>query len=255
MTWSVVNAMSWGRRGPGSGTGRVVDEAVVGVDHPVVEVGRLQPVAEEEHLAGGRVDLGVGRHAGGREPAVPRGGAEGLEGERVEAVEVAALPERGDGLAGVDDHVGAGRVLHPAPGAPAAGGLGRLGALGDPGPQGAAGLLLGLEALGADEAVAVRRPPVPEGHGVDHAVAVEGVVALDREVDGVLGVAEVDALEVVGQGALDHVHDVDGPLLVLRAPGPAAVGVVVVVGQRAQRPSDQLDVHRSSSVVGRSDPF
>ena len=50
-----------------------------------------------------------------------------LEGAGIERVEVAALPEAREGLAVVDDDVGARRVLHAAAGAPAVVALGLLG--------------------------------------------------------------------------------------------------------------------------------
>jgi len=128
--------------------------------------------------------------------------AEVVQGERVEPVQVAALVEAGHGDPGVHDDVGGGGVLHPAARAPAV--LAQRGArvLRQPGPQRAAGFLLGQQPVGANEPVPVGHLPVPERHLVDHPVAVEGVVPDDGRVQRVLGVAQVHAVQVVGQLAL-----------------------------------------------------
>jgi hypothetical protein len=90
-----------------------------------------------------------------------------------------------------------------------------------------AGGLLGLQAHGADEAIAVLGPPAVKADHVHHAVAVERVIAADRVVHRVFGIAQIDAIEVVGQIA-DHV-EVGGVVLgMVRPPGPGAVGMVVV---------------------------
>ena len=127
----------------------------------------------------------------------------GLERQRVDAVEVAALVEAGQRGAAVHDHVGARRVLHQGPRAPAVVALGDLHGFGEARPQRAAGLVLGREPVGADEPVAVERFSVPEADDVHHAVAVEGVVTPDRLVQRVLGVAQIDAVEIGGNLALD----------------------------------------------------
>ena len=132
------------------------------------------------------------------------------------------------------------RVLHQRPCAPAVVALGDLDGLGDARPQRPARVLLGDEAVGADEPVAVERLSVAEADDVHHAVAVERVVDLQRRVQRVLGVAQVHAVEVGRDLALDDLEVVGVPLGGLRAPRPGAVGVVVVLGQRGQELADDL---------------
>ena len=71
--------------------------------------------------------------------------------------------------------------------------------------SGAPALALALEAVGADPAVAVGRLPVGDVDRVDHPVAVEPVVAAVRLVLWVGTVADVDAVQVVG----DLAHDLE----------------------------------------------
>ena len=67
-------------------------------------------------------------------------------------------------------------------------------------------LLLELEALILDKAIAVACFTVAELDGVDHAVAVEGVISLLAEhMHGVRSYAEKVTLQVVRYGA-DHLH-------------------------------------------------
>src|SRR5690606_38211409 len=81
---------------------------------------------------------------------------------------------------------------------------------------------------------------------VDHPVAVEGVVAGDGQVERVLGVADVEPVEVGGDGPLHHLHVVGRPLGGLGPPRAGAVGVVVVDGQRgAQLVDDPWGDHGS----------
>ena len=89
------------------------------VDDAVMHVRGLFAVVEEQQLAGFRVDLRVRRHTPvDREVPVPGLLAQGAGGERVDAVQIAALVEAGQRDAPVDDDVGARRVLHPGAGAP-----------------------------------------------------------------------------------------------------------------------------------------
>ncbi len=165
-----------------------------------------------------------------------------LQGYRVEGVEVTALPEAGEGLTVVHDDVGAGGVLHPTARTPAVLTLGVLGEFEHPGPERLGGVLLGQEAIGANEAVPVAGPAVVEGDLVQHPVAVEGVVHPDGGVDRVLGVAEVDAGEVGGQLAFDG-EVVGVPLPVVGPPGPGAVGMVIVSRQRRRHRAAQRGGH------------
>ena len=219
----------------------VMRQALVRVNDPVVQVRCARSVVEKKELAGAAVHLGVGRDPQlGREGTAPAAFSQVVQGQRVEQVQVTALVEAGHGDAGVHHHVGGGRVLHPAAGAPARP-LGQFRVLGDPGPQRAARLLLGGQAVGADEPVPVGHLPVPERDLVDHAVAVERVVPGDGGVQRVLGVAQVNAVQVGGQLAGDL--QVIGVVLdVLRPPGPGPVGVIVVVWQGGQQLGVDLDV-------------
>jgi hypothetical protein len=210
-----------------------------------VQVGRVGAVVEEQQLARAVVHLGVRGHAPVGEGAAPGLLAERLRGARVEPVQVAALVEARQRDPAADEHVGAGRVLHPAAGAPAVLAQRRVGSFGQPRPQRPAGLLLGEEPLGADEPVAVERVPVPEADDVHHPVAVERVVVADRRVHGVLGVAQVHPVEVGRHRAGDDGQVVGPPLGGLRAPRPGPVGMVVVRREGGQQPADDLDVHDS----------
>ena len=170
----------------------------------------------------------------------------GLGRERVDAVEIPALVEAGQRGAAVHDDVGARRVLHQRPRAPAVVALGDLHRLGQARPQRAAGFVLGRQPVGADEPVAVERFSVPEADDVDHAVAVERVVELQRRVQRVLGVAQIHPVEVPRDLAFDGGEVVGVPLGGLRPPRTGAVRVVVVLGQRRQELADDLDIHQNS---------
>ena len=87
-----------------------------------------------------------------------------------------------------------------------------------------------------------------------HAVAVERVVGLDRGVQRVLGVAQVDAVEVGRDLALDDGQVVGVPLGGLRSPRPGAVRVVVVLGQRRQELADDFDVQWSLDLLWPTAP-
>ena len=222
----------------------VVHQLVVLVDHPVVHVGRLLAVVEEQQFAGGVVDLGVRRHSPlERERALPVRLAKGVAGIRVNPVQVAALVEAGQGRTAVHDHVGAGGILHQCPCAPAFVALGDLHRFGQAWPQRSARLVLCGKSVGTNEPVAVEGFPVAEPHDVHHAVAVERMVELERRVQWVLGVAQVDAVQVAWDLALDGGQAVGVPFGGLRAPRTRAVGVVVVLGQGGEELPDDLDIH------------
>ncbi len=228
----------------------VVRQLVALVDDAVVHVRGLLAVVEEQQLAGFRVDLRVRRHAPvDREVPVPGLLAQRVGRERVDAIQIAALVEAGQRDAAVDDDVGARRVLHPGAGAPAPVALGQLHRLGQARPQRLARLVLGQETIGADKAVAVERFSVAEPDDVHHAVAVERVIGLQRRVQRVFGVAQIDAVEVAGDLALDGDQVVGVPLAGLRPPRTGSVRVVVVFGQGRQELADDFDVHVSDPSV------
>jgi hypothetical protein len=224
----------------------VVQALTVRVEHAVPEVRRSGRVAEVDQLAGRGIELGVRRHAAGRRP---RRGAALLERLGIHPVRVAALVERRERLAAVDDDVRRRRVLHPAARAPAV--AERLaGGLGDAGPERRPGGELGGEAGGAHEAVAVRRGAAAEPDRVHHAVAVERVVAADRGHHRVLGVAEVDAVERGRDRTLDDVELVGVVLDEGRPPRAGAVRVVVVRRQPVGEPADLADAHGGTAYAG-----
>ena len=93
-------------------------------------------------------------------------------------------------------------------------------------PQRAAGLLLGLEAARAHPAVAIGRAAALEVDLVQHPVAVERMEAAERLVDLVLGVADIDAVDVGRDRALDDIEIGSVHLLVQRRPGAVEIGMV-----------------------------
>src|SRR5205085_353606 len=113
-----------------------------------------------------------------------------------------ALVEAGERLTAVDAHVGAGGILQKTLCA-AAGALAPRRDFRDARPQRAARGLFLDEAVGAHEAVAERRASILEAHRAQQAVAVEGMVAAERLMERVLGVAEIHAGEVAGNLAFD----------------------------------------------------
>ena len=217
----------------------------VGGQLAVVEVGRRQPVVEEQHLPGALVDLRVRRDPLGGEPSAEVGPPLRLEGARIVSVQVPAHPEAGQRLAAVDHHVGARRVLQPRTRSPPVLAPRRRRVLGHPRPQRLPGLTLRHERLGAHEPVGVAGLAVGEAHRVQHAVPVEGVVEADRRQERVLGVAQVDPGQVVGQLALDR--QVPGVVLdVLGPPGARAVRMCVVLGQSRLEVVVHLGLHGCS---------
>ena len=136
-----------------------VDELAAGAHHAVVEVRGGLAVAEHEQLAGALVDLGVGGHAGrAGEGSDPGCLAAVVERQRIELVDVAALPEARQRDAVVHDHVGARGVLHPAARAQPSSRFDCSGRPSIPVHSDSAAVLLGEEPVGAYEAVAVARP-------------------------------------------------------------------------------------------------
>ena len=121
----------------------------------------------------------------------------GFGRQRVDPVQIPALVETGQRGAAMHDDIGARCVLHQRARAPAVVTLGDLHRLGQARPQRTAGFVLGRQSVGADESVAVERFSVPETDDVNHAVAVEGVVELQRRVQRVLGVAQIHPVQIL----------------------------------------------------------
>ncbi|WP_246111282.1 hypothetical protein [Terrabacter aerolatus] len=78
---------------------------------------------------------------------------------------------------------------------------------------------------------------------MDHPVTVERVIVLERRVDRVLGVAQVDPVEVRRYLPLDDLEVVGPELGGLRPPRTRALGMGVVRGQRREHPTDDVDIH------------
>ncbi len=186
-------------------------------------------------------------HAVERRPARD---AERFERLGIEAVRLAALIERGERDAGVRDDVGAGGILEAAVRAEPRPERGPR-RIHQAAPQRAARFLLGHQAARAHETIAIADLAAAEIQLVDHRVAVERVIAAERLVNLVLGVAQVDAVEIGGHGALEHRQVVRGDFLVLRRPRARQVGMVAVP-QRGPDGRELLESHcRSLPKAGR----
>src|SRR5207245_5443459 len=153
--------------------------------------GRERRVAEEEHLAGLGVHLRVRGHGAG-EPPVEVELAERLQGARLHARREGGLHQREE-AAGVPDDVRVAGVLEARR-------LARVD-VEEPGEESAARGALLLETGGQHVAVPVVRASVAERDGVDHAVAVEPVIAPGRLEGGVGAVTVVGAGELVWDAA------------------------------------------------------
>src|SRR5437660_5539783 len=98
--------------------------------------------------------------------------------------------------------VGVGGVLEPSVGARAARNVG-IGPIHQARPYRALCFLLGGERLGVNPAVAVGRLAVLEFDAMHHAVAVEPMIAPTRLKDRIGAIAEICAVEVLGNFADD----------------------------------------------------
>src|SRR3989344_4874769 len=103
-------------------------------------------------------------------------------------------------------------------------------------------LLLRLEAARADETVAIMRLAAAEIDLVDHAVAVERVIFAQRLVNLVLGIAQINAVEILRDRALDHLEVISVDLFILRGPCTGQIGVVARL-KRAADCGQPLDCH------------
>ncbi len=194
----------------------------------------LRRIAEADHVAAHRVELGVGGEGLALYLAVEVPVAMGLQRDGVHGDGRAVLLQRPQ-LAAVDDGVGVGGAADPA----ADGGVivDRVTVVAE---QGLAGLVLQLPLVGPDPAVLEIDPPLMEAERGDHPVAVEpdvvahargelrigvhpeeGAVDVLRDLAVHIQVGQVDliagrgheALEVRGAGEMDHLS-----LLSLRSP-------------------------------------
>ncbi len=177
------------------------------------------------------------------ELAVPAFLSECLRRHRIETIQISALVEAGESSPPVNDDVGAGRVLHPGARTLAALGATEFGRLGESGPQGAAGILLGRQPVSPYESIAVERLSVTKAHDVNHSVAVEGMISLHRGMERILGVAQVDTVEVFRNLTEYDFEVVRFELGGLGLPRAGAIRVIVIGGKRGQQLAYDFDVH------------
>ena len=223
---------------PGQWHRDIVGQPAARIDDAVMHVRRVLRVVEEHQLAGRLVDLGMRRDPVER---YPRRDAFAVERFGIDDIALAALIKGRDRLAAVHDDVGGGGILQPAvraePGA-----LRHAGTVHQPTPQRTARDLFGFEAARANEAVAVGRNAVLEADLMKHAIAVERMMAAERLVDLIFSVSQIDAVDVVGNAALEDFKVEGVDLLDLRRPCARQIGVVA----RLERRSDwrkSVDAH------------
>ena len=184
-------------------------ERAVAVHHAIVHVRRLLSVGEEQELAGALVDLGMRRDRQAPHARIELQLADGGQVVRTHLVDGAPEVPHRHQVAGVELHIGVGGVLHRHVGPVLARRI--LDAL----PQGLAGGQFFAQAVGGDPAVLVLHPAAFETHRVQHAVAIEPVVAARRLEAAVGAVAHIHAVEVLRHLALD-VGEVQRQLVVDR---------------------------------------
>ncbi|MND91115.1 hypothetical protein D3C80_832260 [compost metagenome] len=229
------------------GDRRVVRPPPIRRDHAVIHVGRVLGVVEEQQLAGPFIHPRMGRH-----PVQRRPGRDAFifQGVGVQLIGLAALVEGRQRLARMDHHIGAGRILDAAVSAEA-GTLRHVRPVHHPAPQALARLLFGLEAAPPNKAVAIVRLAIPKADLMQHSVAVERMMAAQGRVHLVLGIAEIDAVDVRRDRALDHLQIEGVHLLMLGRPRPAQIGVVAGLEGRDDG-RQTLDLHGSSPGSGRT---
>ena len=137
------------------------------------------------------------------------------------------------------DHVGVGGILDPE--AVSVAPRIALGVLHESGPQGSARLGLVVEGLGPDVPIAVPHLPVLEVRGMDHAVAVEHVIAAGRLELPVRAVAEVHAVEVA-RHLTDDRRVVEGEFVVDGREDSEGYGLSSVAVDRGSSDGDGLAV-------------
>ncbi len=178
--------------GRGQSDVAAVHQLAVGSRGVQAQVRREGAVPEEDHLAGGGVDLGMGRHRPGEstvEVVFPDGGE--LSGE---LHRTGRFHQRQQG-ARVAHDVGVRGVLHqPDLGDHVGVGLAELAQPTEQGPPGAA---FGEQPGRFDPAVAIRGAAVGDRDCVDHAVTVEEVVAAERGELRVGTIAQIGALQAL----------------------------------------------------------
>ena len=196
----------------------------IGANHCPAEVGRIETVAEYDHIAGHRIDLRMRAHPLGQRTgeaprshrAQPVGKREGkiAFGERQEASSVAHDVDVGHVAEWLPrelrpDLVDAwcNRRQHTA-------------------PQGTPGSLLGSQARRAHVPVPVAGPSSEERDGVDHSVPVEGIrVRANGREPRVGSVADVGSYKIVRDRSLHHLTGRVGQLILDRGEDPVEMRV------------------------------
>ena len=100
--------------------------------------------------------------------------------------------------------------------------------------------------MGAHETVAIADLAARNADLVDHGIAIERVMATERLVHRVFGVAQIYAVNVQRHFAFDHFQRVNRYLFVQRSPGAGEIGVVRWLERVFQR-CFAGDLHRLSS--------
>ena len=176
----------------------MVFELAVGAHHAIVHVGGRVAVVKEHHLFSELIDLGVGGNLGA---LAGNGGrlAQGSQRDRVDLIGVARHVPQRQRAAAVAHHVGVGRVFEALV-------FAALEGFADAVMRGVPGFLFFQKRFGAHPAVAVGQLALVEVRRMHHAVAVKRVVTAVRCVTRVGAGAQVDAIEVFGNAALDELE-------------------------------------------------
>ena len=190
----------------------LVLELPVRSDHTVLHEGRLEAVVKKQQLSGVLIGPGVRRDAADRPIKV--GFAQGFKGVRIDGVGHAGAVPHADQATRVVFHIGVGGVF-----------LRFVGTVFAPRffqalPQSAPGSLLFLQGRCLNPAVFVSDLAIFEAHGMQHAIAIVGVVAPVGCVKRVGAIAHIQAIEVRGYLANDlkageHVLLVDGAVVAI----------------------------------------
>ena len=223
--------------------GDIGRQSLVPVDHAIVHIGRVFRIVEKHQLTGLRIDLRVCRNPVERHPWRK---AERFQRFRVEQIALTALVKGRDRLARMDDDIGARRVLERPMGTEA-GALRRPGLVHQPAPDRVARFLFGRKTARTNPAVTVGRGTTAETDLVDHTVTVEGMITAERLVQLVFGIAQVNAVDVIGNAPLDDSQVVRRHLLMQRR--PSTVEIWVIAGsQRRRNRAKAVDRHSKQSV-------
>ena len=190
----------------------LVLELPVRSDHTVLHEGRSEAVVKKQQLSGVLIGPGMRRDAADR--AIKVGFAQGFKRVRIDGIGHARAVPHADQPTRVVFHIGVGGVF-----------LRFVGTVFAPGffqapPQRMPGSLLFLQGRSLNPAVSVGHLAIFEAHGMQHAIAVIGVVPPVGRVVSVGAIAHIQAIEVRGHLANDlqvgeHVLLVDGAVVAI----------------------------------------